>query len=149
MKKLFLLSIVVASMLSSCGGIKATVADDPYAKESQAIVEKWMAAYRNLDAEALLSLYSSDLTWRDCGFNINCDFEGLADLQGVVPVSFREKDFKVQAQSYMVTAFGRFAVLQVMYAEPEGGPATSTPTTVILEFKDGKILNETWYYIMG
>ena len=106
MKKLFLLSIVVASMLSSCGGIKATVADDPYAKESQAIVEKWMAAYRNLDAEALLSLYSSDLTWRDCGFNINCDFEGLADLQGVVPVAFREKDFKVQALDGWRDGFG-------------------------------------------
>jgi ketosteroid isomerase-like protein len=147
MKKLFLVTLLFALTLSACGGVKATVSNDPVAKESQAIVEKWIAAYHDLDAEALLSLYSNDVTWRDCGFNINCDVERLVDLQGVVPISFREKSFKVEAQSYMVTGFGRFAVLQIMYAEPEGGPTTSTPATVILEFKDGKILNETWYYI--
>ena len=149
MKKLFLLTFVLVFVLTGCGGVMARVPDDPYAKESQAIVQKWIAAYHDLDAEALLSLYSNDVTWRDCGLNINCDVERLVDLQGVVPPSFKEKGFKVEAQSYMVTEFGRFAVLHVMYAEPEGGPTTSTPTTVILEFKDGKILNETWYYIMG
>ena len=149
MKKLLILTLALAFMLSACGGVKTRVPDDPYAKESQAIVEEWIAAYHSLDAEALLSLYSNDITWKDCGFNTSCDVERLIDLQGVVPPSFKEKGFKVEAQSYMVTAMGRFAVLQVMYAEPEGGPATSTPATVILEFKDGKILNETWYYIMG
>jgi hypothetical protein len=149
MKKLFLSITVLAFMLSACAGVRARVADDPYARESQAIVEKWIAAFHNLDSAALLSLYSNDITWRDCGFNINCDVERLVDLQGLVPPSFKENGLKVEVQSYMVTQFGRFAVLQVMYAEPEGGPATSTPTTVILEFKDGKILNETWYYVFG
>jgi hypothetical protein len=49
----------------------------------------------------------------------------------------------------MATAFGRFARLQVMYAEPEGGSTISTPTIVIPEFNDGMILNETWYYLVG
>ncbi len=147
MKKLFLATFLFALTLSACGGVKSSVPNDPYAKESQAIIEKWIAAYHNLDAQALLSLYSNDVTWKDCGFNFNCDFERLVDLQGVIPLSFKEKGLKVEAQSYMLTAFGRFAVLQVKYAEPEGGPKTSTPATVILEFKDGKILNETWYYV--
>ena len=147
MKKLFLATALLAVALSACGGVKATVPDDPYAKESQAIVEKWIAAYNDLDAQALLSLYSNDLTWKDCGMNYSCDVGRLMDLQGVVPMSFRGEGFTTEAKSYMVTNAGRFAVLEVMYAEPEGGPPTPIPATVILEFKDGRIVNETWYYI--
>jgi ketosteroid isomerase-like protein len=148
MKKLFLVILLFTLTLSACGGVKSSVPNDPYAKESQAIVEKWIAAFHNLDAQALLSLYSNDVTFWDCGLNINCDVGRLVDLQGVVPLAFKEQGFNVEAQSYMVTGFGRFAVLQVMYADPMGGQKTSTPATVILEFKDGKILNETWYYIL-
>ena len=146
MKKLFLLTLFFVFLLSACGGVEARVPDDPYTKESQVVVEKWIVAFKDLDAEALLSLYSDEFTFVDCGLNFTCDVEDLVNLQGVVPLSFRQEGFKVETQSYMITAFGRFAVLQVMYAEPPGIP-TSTPATVILEFKDGKILNETWYYI--
>jgi hypothetical protein len=146
MKKLFLLTLFFVFLLSACGGVEARVPDDSYAKESQAVVEKWIAAFNDLDAEALLSLYSNDFTFMDCGLNYSCDYEDLGSLGGFVPQSFRGEDFKVETQSYMITNFGRFAVLQVMYAEPPGIP-TSIPATVILEFKDGKILNETWYYI--
>jgi hypothetical protein len=149
MEKLLLLTVFCSLLLSTCGGVRATVADDPCASESRAIVAKRMAAHHSLDAEALPALYSSDLTSRDCGFNINCDVERLVDLRGAVPLSLREPGFGVEAQSYMATAFGRFARLQVMYAEPEGGPTISTPTIVIPEFNDGMILNETWYYLVG
>jgi hypothetical protein len=145
MKRIFFPVIVFVFLLTACAGVKARVPDDPYAKESQVVVEKWIAAFRDLDAEALLSLYSDEVTFVDCGDNFTCDVEDLVNLQGVVPLSFRQEGFKVETQSYMITAFGRFAVLQVMYAEPPGIP-TSTPATVILEFKDGKILKEMWYY---
>jgi len=145
MKRIFFPVIVFVFLLTACAGVKARVPDDTYAKESQVVVEKWIAAFRDLDAEALLSLYSDEVTFVDCGLNFTCDVEDLVNLQGVVPLSFRQEGFKVETQSYMITAFGRFAVLQVMYAEPPGIP-TSTPATVILEFKDGKILKEMWYY---
>ncbi len=147
MKKPFLATALLAVAVSACGGVKARVPDDPYAKESQAIVEKWIAAFNDLDAQALLSLYANDLTWKDCA-HYSCDVEPLMNLQGAVPMSFRGEGFITEAQSYMVTNFGRFAVLEVMYAEPEGGPPTPIPATVILEFKDGKIVSETWYYIL-
>jgi hypothetical protein len=145
MKKLFLVTLLFALTLSACGGGKAMVPNDPYAKETQVIAEKWIAAFHNRDGAALLSLYSNDLTWRDCGFNVNCDVERLVDLQGLYPGTLKDNSLKVEAQSYMVTNFGRFAVLQVMFED--SGWTTSTPATVILEIKDGKILNETWYYI--
>ena len=145
MKKLLLVTFLFTLVLSACGRVEAMVPDDPYAKESQVVVEKWIVAFKDLDAEALLSLYSDEVTFVDCGYNINCDTERLVDLQGAVPIAFREEGFKVETQSYMITASGRYAVLQVMYAEPPGIP-TSTPATVILEFKDGKILKEMWYY---
>jgi hypothetical protein len=149
MKKPFLATVLLAIGLSACGGVDARVPDDTYAKESQAIAEKWISANHELDAQALLSLYSKDLTWRDCGMNYSCDVLSLADLQGVVPLSFRNEGFTAEADSYMVTNGGRFAVLQVMYADPgPGGPTTPIPATVLLEFKDGGIVNETWYYIL-
>jgi hypothetical protein len=144
MKKLLLVTILIALTLTACAGVKATVPDDPYSKEAQAVVEKWIAAYDTLDAQALLSLYAEDVTWRDCGFSLECDVERSFDMQGVVPNSFRQGDIKVNTRSYFITNYGRFAVIQVMFAEGNMAP---TPTTVIMEFKDGQILNETWYYI--
>jgi ketosteroid isomerase-like protein len=146
MKKLVLLTLVCAFALSACGGVKATVSNDPYAKESQAIVEKWIAAYQKRDAQTLLSLYANGITWRVCS-GTTCDSYGLSSLTYEVPQTFKHQNFKVEIQSYLVTNLGEFATVQGTYADPEGDARTPTPATVILEIRDGKILNETWYCI--
>jgi hypothetical protein len=51
MKKLFLLSVYNALILLACEGIKATVPDNTFAKESKGIGDRWVAAAENFDAE--------------------------------------------------------------------------------------------------
>ena len=48
----------------------------------------------------------------------------------------------------MMTSDGRFAVLNVEYSEisPLSGDWVAAPCVVVLEFEDGQIINETWYY---
>ncbi len=144
MKKLFLLILVSSFTLTACGGIKATVPDNPYAKESQAIVEKWIAAYQNRDGAALLSLYSDDIVYSFCG-NTNCDRSGLDELKGVVPDSLKDPEVKTAFQSYFLTKYGERAVVQGRYTDPYW-PVENAQTVVILEIKNGKITSETWYW---
>jgi ketosteroid isomerase-like protein len=146
MKKAFILAIAVALVLTACGGIKADVADNDVAKATQAIVEKWIAANQAYDAYAILSLYSDDITWMDYGYNDGPYHK--VGLNGAVHEWFASEALKVEVKSYLVTRDGHFAVIQAIYSEKDGitGKWASTPAVAILEFKDGKITHETWYY---
>jgi hypothetical protein len=44
MENLFQLIVFLILILTACGGIKAAVPDNNYAKETKTIVDKWMAA---------------------------------------------------------------------------------------------------------
>ncbi|MCL4875123.1 MAG: nuclear transport factor 2 family protein [Anaerolineae bacterium] len=158
MKRLSLLAIFFVFTLSACGGVKTTspnspdaqasqftVPDNPNAKASQAIVENWIVAYQTSEAEALLSLWSDDITWSACT-NSPCAAYYLADLKHYVPRDFKNPEFKVEIQSYLITTSGKYAIVQALYADPMVGLRTPTPAVAILEFKDGKISKETWYW---
>jgi PBP1b-binding outer membrane lipoprotein LpoB len=62
MKKYIFLTVFFIALLSACSQTKppANVDDNPEAKASQAIVEQYISAYKNNDADALLALYSDD-----------------------------------------------------------------------------------------
>ena len=146
MKKLFLSIIVLAFLLSACGHVKATVGDDPYSRETQATVVEWMAAFQKRDLNALWPLYSNDLTWRDCSA-ITCFTLSLVTLKDELPPYFADSKFQMKIQSYIVTEFGRFAVLQGTFLNASDNVPSPTPIYVILEIINGQILNETWYYL--
>ena len=145
MKKILALAFVIAVAMSACNQVKADVADNPDAKATQAIVEQWMAANKAYDADAIMSLYSDDITWMDYGYN---DGPYHAGLSGAVHEWFASQGLKVRVDSYIITRDGHFAVIQGTYSEKDGitGKWASTPAVAILEFKDGKILKESWYY---
>ena len=125
--------------------IKITVSDNQYSKASQAIVEKWLAAYKNRDPKALLALYADDIAWDDCsGLDCGKSPAGLSDLRSFMPQSLLDPTFKVEVQSYFVTQFGERAVVELLYSDANV-PVTNAPSVAILEFKDGKIVKETWY----
>jgi hypothetical protein len=145
MKKLLLLVIVSSLLTTACGGAKATVPNNDYARQTQAVVEKWIAAYQERDAQALLSLYSNDITETDCS-GVECVTFHLSDLESEVPYAFRDPTFKVRVNSYVVTSAGVFASVQATYEYGSVGPTTPVPATIILEFRDGRILNEMWVY---
>ncbi len=147
MKKLFLLALVLVFVLSACGGVKATVGDDAYARQTQAIVEKWITAHQNRDANALVLLYSPDYTLRDCSL-MPCDVETtLANMKEGSAGYFDDPNFKMNVKSYFVTAFGQYAIIQLTYENKTEHIMTPTPLTIILEIKNGLILNETMYYL--
>jgi hypothetical protein len=146
MKKLVLLTLFFAFILSACGGVKATVGSDPYSKQTQAIVEKWIAALNNRDATALVSLYSNDYTLRDCSL-MPCDVETtLPAMKEGYAGYFNDPNFKMKIQSYFVTAYGRFVIIQGIYDDKSEFP-TPSPLMILLEIKNGLILNETMYYL--
>lgn len=167
MKKLFLLTMFFALTLSACGAVKvtapnnpdaqasqptvenrdvkATIPDNPDAKASQAIVEKWIAAYQTSDADALLSIWSEEIAWTACAAS-PCASYHLGELKYYVPRDFKNPKFKVETQSYLITTSGDFAIVQTLYTDPRVGVLTPTPAVAILEFEDGKIVNEKWYW---
>ncbi len=69
-------------------------------------------------------------------------------LKAAVSDMNSDTGFKVDVLSYTVLNNGTFAVVQSIYQDPAGDAKDPTPATTILEFDKGKILNETWYYIM-
>ncbi len=145
MKKLLLFACLFALALSACGGIKANVSKNAYAKESQVLVERWLAAYRDWDASALLGLYSDDIVYSFCG-TTDCERYQLAELKGAVTDSFKDHaGVKVAFSSYYLTQLGERAVVQGRYTDPDW-QAVNAETTVILEIKNGKITRETWYW---
>ena len=146
MKKLFLLTFFFAIALSACGGNEATVPDNTYAKETQQIVEKWIAANQNRDAEALMSLYSTDLSFVECN-GATCDVSTYAELDYGVPLDLSRPEYKVEVHSYFVTDVGVYVSIQVTFQDPEYISRNSTPATIILEIHNGLITKETWYYI--
>ena len=144
MKKLFLLTCVLALALTACGGVKATVPNNAYAKESQALVDKWIAALQNRDGAALLSLYSDDIVYSLCG-TTDCLRYQLVELKGLVPDGLKEPQVKFSFESYFLTQLGDRAVVQAHYTDPYYS-AVNAQTVIILEIKNGKITRETWYW---
>ncbi len=159
MKKLILVTLYLALILSACGGTKttptevkptetiitATVANDDGARATQAIVDQWVNAFQKRDAELLLSLWSDSIDWKVC--SSDCSSYGMSTLKNYVPSDLSRASFQVNVLSYTVLNDGVFAVIQGIYQNSGSDAKEPTPATVILEFSDGKIINETWYYI--
>jgi len=148
MKKLRFATIFVTLLLTACakGGVKMDVPENPEGKATQAIVEQYITAYKNNDADLLTSLYSDKLVWMDYGFNDGP--YGKSGISTDIRQGMSTKYYTVNIDSYIVTIDGRFAVLQGEYEQPNKSTAkwTSVPGYAVLEFRDGKIISETWYY---
>jgi ketosteroid isomerase-like protein len=148
MKKLFFVTIIMTLLLTACGNneVKSDVPENPEGKAAQAIVEKYITAYKKNDAEALTSLYSDELVWMDYGFNDGP--YGKTGIGSIIREGLGTKYYTVKIDSYIVTVDGRFAVLQGEYSQPNKttGKWTSVPGYAVLGIKDTKIISESWYY---
>jgi len=148
MKKLCILSVVIIILLSACtkGAVKSDVPDTTAAKATQAIVQQYIAANQDQDADLLISLYSDELVWMDYGLNDGPS--GKGNISFAIREAMGTGYYEVQFKSYLVTPDGRFAVLQGTYSQAakSTGKWIYVPAYVVLEFKDSLIVTETWYY---
>jgi len=146
MKKIAFLVIGIALLMSACGQIKADVPDNPDAKATQALVQEWMAVSKANDYQKLIALYADDLVWMDYGDNYGPLDKG--NLSYDLQYESGPEQMKLKYKSYLVTSNGHCAVIQATFSTHarSTGKWVSMPAIAILEFKDGKIVRESWYY---
>lgn len=146
MKKMIVAVVLMTLLLSACGGIKADVPDNDEAKAIKAVVEQYMSANETYDADLLMSLYSDELVWMDYGLNDGPLTKGT--LAFFVQAGESERDYKIEFDSYLIASYGGYAVIQGEFSMPakSNGKWASAPFVCVLEFRDGLIVNETWYY---
>jgi len=123
------------------------VPDSPEAKAAQVIVEEYARTNMEFDADGLMALYGEDVFWMDHGSGDGPLSRGNLDYF-VHETMADQGSFGFRLESYLITPDGRFAALQVcfsMYRAFDGKRATA-PCTVLLEFGNGHIISETWYY---
>jgi ketosteroid isomerase-like protein len=145
----YILFILILLILTGCNPSKevANVANNPESKATQAIVEQYISAYKNFDADALLALYSDDYIFMDYGLNDGPLEKG--NISYFIKESMAEPDtWATKFDSYTITPNGVFAVLDGTFSmeAKSSGEMLTVPAYVVLEIKDGKVVNETWYY---
>jgi hypothetical protein len=146
MNKIYYWIFIGAIFISACGQINHTIPDSPDAKATNPIVEKYITANETYNTDDLMALYADQLVWVDNGMN-DGPFN-KPNLDFLVRQSFNQKEIKVKFLSYLLTPDGCYAVLESTVSMPSkrDGKWVSTKAYAVLEFKDGKIINETWYY---
>lgn len=156
MNKILALVALVVVLLAGCAPAasspSASVPNNPDAKATKAIVEKYMAAAEatTFNAKALVPLYADSVTLVDYGFPLTTGDRPLtkADISSWYTDEGAPPQRKAHFQSYLVTADGRFAVIQAVltFVSSLTNKPVSAPATGVLEFANGQIVNETWYY---
>lgn len=142
MKKLFILAVALAIVLSACGQQGAGASETP------ALVKAWISAYESKDADKFIALYSDDVYYAD--WAIGAFITGKDGWSSGVRSTFPEEGFAVKVNSYFVSSDGRFAAVECIYSNKDRqGRIVSMPMASILEFKNGKIVKETDYYDAG
>ncbi len=122
--------------------LKTAPAAPQAAPTTESLVEEWSAAYAAEDVDKAFSLWSDDAEWMD---NADPEFQSsgpqkVKDIESMIRGSVGS--FQVHITSHFISADGRFAAAQGTFAMN----VKTAPAVAILEFKDGKIVKETWYY---
>lgn len=146
MKKTWVLLVFSVLLLSACSWLKSDVPDTAPAKATQVIVEKFIAANSKYDPDTLVSLYSPDILWMDNG-----DMYGplhFDQLEWMIRNDYSPDQMTLSFRSYLVSFDGRYSVVEGTFSTKNKttGKWVSMPAVAVMEFKDGKIYRETWYY---
>jgi hypothetical protein len=149
MKRAICLIMLLFVMLTACSSSKesARVADNPSSEAAQSVVERYITAYRDYDAEALISTFHDNYTFMDYGMDDGPITKG--NISFFINESMAEPDtWKAIFDTYTITPDGRFAALDGSFSmnRKSDGKMASVPAYVVLEIKDGLIIAETWYY---
>ncbi len=141
---------LVTIFLVGCSGVQA-VAPTPTPSPvllAESIAQQYASAFEARDADKFFSLHSDDALYMGYGVGNSRGATKIKLYVQELQALFRYvESFQVKITSYIVSADGRFVVLQGSYTDwgKNGYPAT-VPIVVIVEIRDGKIVQETAYY---
>jgi len=138
-----LLCILLPSAACSASASNASVAT------AESLTRAYVNAYQGKDALKYLGLMDKDAIYSDQGRSSirNAGDFFIRDLNTAIVQTFQDPVFAYVCKSYFVSSDGRFANVQCLYTDKgkDGKPAT-VPAVSILEFKNGKIIEEIMYY---
>ena len=121
------------------------------ASSSQAVtdvktmVADWETAYNNKNAQSLLAFYAEGAQWTQVT-SPEWRIFTKATLNQEVRSSFGNPKFTSGLSSFVVSADGRFAAVQGMYADDKNA---QTPMIIILEIDNGKIVQQYDYLVLA
>jgi hypothetical protein len=149
MKKVIYILLFFTLFMSSCGQEKeqSGMPDTSDAIAAQVIVDQFIKAYETYDAESLIALLHEDYIFMDYGLDDGP--LGKGNIAYFIKESMAEADtWEVKFDSYTITPNGLFAVLDGSFSmeAKSSDEMLTVPAYVVLEIKDGKVVNETWYY---
>jgi hypothetical protein len=150
-----LYSLLTIILLTSCTRASTIPTEDPLPTTTadisvvQNLAEAYISAIGSKQASDYLALYSYDAIFLDSSTPYRSS--GLYDLvrnsQNYVINLFKNTNFGMKLDSYVVSRDGRFIVLTGTYTNMgKDGNLSSVPIIIILEVKDGKIIRDDWYY---
>ena len=109
--------------------------------ETRMTITDWEAAYNNQDAQTLISLYADRATCTDVvgpEWRVLTKDSLLQDLED----QFQSEEFASSLDNFFVSANGRFAAVQGVYADAN---VTKRPMVILLEVDKGKVVEQYNY----
>jgi ketosteroid isomerase-like protein len=138
---LFLISLTVV-ILAACQPKSG-------AALTRSLVKDWIAAYEALNADKYMAFYADEAKYMDNGLE---NFRSVGafsrkELNTDVHYIFEHKEISFKSKSFYVSQDGRFATIEGDYTnQDKTGTPVTVPMVAILEFSQGKIIQETDYY---
>jgi hypothetical protein len=147
-----LLSIL---LITSCARTSTVPTEEPLPTTTadisvvQYLAEAYISAIGSKQASDYLALYSYEAIFLDSStpYRSSVLYDLVRNSQNYVINLFKNTNFGMKLDSYVVARDGRFIVLTGTYTNMgKDGNLSSVSIIIILEVKDGKIIRDDWYY---
>lgn len=112
--------------------------------DSEAMMDRWIAAIESLDLEKTMSFYADDVISEDPAYQYR--FTGWTQVRSMYAEMYALPDVKFVYTSSFVSGDGQRAAAEWTWSGTKDGTAYSIPGVSIVEIRSGKIGRETIYY---
>ncbi|MFK7782782.1 nuclear transport factor 2 family protein [Psychroserpens sp.] len=106
------------------------------------VIEKFYNAFKNLDAESMVSFYHEDIVFKDPAFGV-LKGNRAKNMWRMLCESQKNKDFQVTFSNINVSEYESSASWEAFYTFSKTGRKVHNIIEARFEFKDGKIIKHT------
>jgi ketosteroid isomerase-like protein len=116
--------------------------------QAESIAQQYASAFEERDVDKYFLLHSDDALYVDNGIGYDSKPAKVRLYVQELQALFRYVDsFQVKMTSHFISTDGRFVVLQGTYSDwGKSGFPTTVPIVIVVEIREGKIVQETAYY---